>query len=737
MRALKSAILVKSGFTHFTRNLHHGEACILMFHGLRVNQDEGLLDPDLHTPVATFRAVCAHLARHFKVRPLSEIVAALQQGRTPPSGTVALTFDDGYASNYELAFPVLREFDVPATIFPATCFLDKTETPWFIRAEFAMAHSQRETVLFEIGGQRLTLPLQTHADRVASLTALQKLFKAMPQEELGASVGHLENALDVRVENSSGVPAIFQPLTWDQAREMQRSGLVEFGGHTHRHLILGRCQPETARQEIAHSRERLTRELGVEPTLFAYPNGQDGDHTSDTAQMLLDAGYAAAATTSAGFVRGDSNLLTLPRCGTPLTHFHAEATVSGAFDTLKQWRKKARCCFSRHTTPDKKSGAGTVLHFTPRLDRGGAEMMLCNLIEAMHGGPWRTVLVTMQDPDDAAHATHLRGLVDAYYNLNSDAYMRPAMWARLNAIIRRERPDVVQTWMHRADFIGGMIARSAGVKHVVWGIHSRSIYRSPEESDFKIALYTAALRAVSGAVPERIVSCSEAAINDHKARGYPLEKMTWIPNGICTTRFVPDAAQGEATRRELGIPAGVPLIGFVGRFHEVKNLSVFFQAAALFQKRIPNAHFVLCGGTEDDLDYATRLLLEELPGRTQIHFMPFRFDPEKLYPAFSLLALCSKSEALPMVILEAMACGVPCVSTDVGDCASIIGDTGLTVPVGEVQALADAWTNILVRTSVERTTAAIQMRARIKEQFSITRVAHKYEETYDRLRLTA
>ena len=90
--------------------------------------------------------------------------------------------------------------------------------------------------------------------------------------------------------------------------------------------------------------------------------------------------------------------------------------------------------------PDKKNRSGTVLHFTPCLDQGGAETMLCNLIKAMHGGPWRTVLVTMSEPSDAALGAQLRSQVDAYYNLDTAAYMRPSVWSALRQIIKQERP---------------------------------------------------------------------------------------------------------------------------------------------------------------------------------------------------------------------------------------------------------------------------------------------------------
>lgn len=380
---------------------------------------------------------------------------------------------------------------------------------------------------------------------------------------------------------------------------------------------------------------------------------------------------------------------------------------------------------------------GTVLHFTPSLVAGGAETMLRNLVEAMHGGPWRTVLVTMSNKNPGPEVDRLLTKVDAFYNLEASSYLRPSLWKKLRAIIRKEQPDVVQTWMHRADMIGGVVARLAGVKHVVWGIHSREIYRSPGESDFKIGLYRAALRTASRVVPQCILSCSTTAIRDHEAWGYPEKKFAWIPNGISTERFVRDEEAGRAFREEHGIPLDAPVIGFVGRFHPVKDLPLFFKAAARLQQQKSAAHLVLCGGTEANLEPAAREALHAMPSPQQVHLLPFLKDPERLYPAFSVLSLCSLSEALPMVLLEAMACGVPCVATDVGDCKDVIGESGLVAPAGDANALADAWATMLQRVEENREGIAATVRRRVEEQFSIERVARRYEETYESLRLTS
>jgi len=209
--------------------------------------------------------------------------------------------------------------------------------------------------------------------------------------------------------------------------------------------------------------------------------------------------------------------------------------------------------------------------------------------------------------------------------------------------------------------------------------------------------------------------------------------MLWIPNGIRTDRFVPDAASGAAVRRELGVPAEAPVVGFTGRFHPVKGLPVFFRAAALLQRRLPDAHFLLCGGVAEDLEPEATAAWRALPAPDQVRFIPYGGQPERFYPACSLFSMSSTSEALPMVLLEAMSCGVPCVATDVGDCAEVLGDWGRTVPPGDAAALAAAWEQTLRIPTPERQALAPRLRQYVAARFSLQSCATQYEAAYNEL----
>ena len=312
-RIAKAALLSVSGVAAWARKTLAGEAAVLAFHGICEKPDGSVLDEALHLPVETFERVCRHLAKNYEVLPLAEISARLLAGEKLPARTVGLSFDDGYASNYGLAFPVLKELGLPATIFLATGFLDGDQPLWFQQVDLAL--------------------LARHGRAgVEKLGPLLARLKAEPDEAMRQEVAVL------MAGQSLSAPPVTRPLSWDQVREMQASGLIAFGAHTHSHPILARCTTARQRQEIYTSRDRLAAELGQAPQLFAFPNGGGQDYGPETLRLLAEAGFESAWTMVPGRVRAGGSGYELPRYGSPASVWEAEATVSGAYELVRRWK---------------------------------------------------------------------------------------------------------------------------------------------------------------------------------------------------------------------------------------------------------------------------------------------------------------------------------------------------------------------------------------------------------------
>lgn len=341
---LTATALIRTGLAKFSRQLLAGDASVLTFHGILGSNEGGdLLDPSLHCPDNLFHDLCAHLAEHYRVLPLEVIAKKLLQSEPLPDHAVALTFDDGYESNHRLAFPVLREFGLPATVFLCTGFIDGTVQPWFIRLELAMTRATARHIDIRIGGVHLHYSIESQTEGAAVLPAMLRVFKQLPQSEVESNLERLITALQPQ---AGSIPAPLRPMNWSQARDLRDSGLISFGAHTHTHPILSRCSVEVARQEIFTSRDRIIAELGSAPSLFAYPNGHAGDYNPDTMKVLQEAGFIAAFTMTPGRAGADSGQFELPRYGSPESLQQAEATVSGAYETFKSWRQNFRRAFT-------------------------------------------------------------------------------------------------------------------------------------------------------------------------------------------------------------------------------------------------------------------------------------------------------------------------------------------------------------------------------------------------------
>lgn len=378
-----------------------------------------------------------------------------------------------------------------------------------------------------------------------------------------------------------------------------------------------------------------------------------------------------------------------------------------------------------------RAASRTVLHLIPALAGGGAERFLRNLVRTMRGSRWRSVVVVIRVGEHQDIAKELRSQGCTVHDLNEPALMNPRVWTGVWRLICEEQPDVVQTWMHHADFIGGVAAWFAGVRKVVWGVRASVVWRNATDSERKTRMFHQALKWSSRLLPARIIGNSQMALHAHEDMGYPAHKFVWIPNGIDAARFTIRPEAGVETRRELSLPTQAPVVGFVGRFHPQKDMALFFKVAATVQETVPDLHLVMCGGRQGDLYPEAAAAFARLKYPQQVRFVPFTQETERLYPAFTFLALTSATEAFPNVVLEAMACGVPVVSTAAGDARAIVGDAGRVVDLGDEKAMTKAWLDTLTMSEAQRS-AQIQLgRERAVNDYTMERAAQRFIDVYE------
>jgi glycosyltransferase involved in cell wall biosynthesis len=300
---------------------------------------------------------------------------------------------------------------------------------------------------------------------------------------------------------------------------------------------------------------------------------------------------------------------------------------------------------------------------------------------------------------------------------------------RLGLAIRDARPDVVQTWLVHANVLGGLAARRYTEAPIVWGVHNLAL--DAEGFGRRAAIVGAFERRLAGRIPRRIIACSEGAAVAMHDRGYPEALIDTIPNGFDVDVFRPDAGDRAAVREELGIEPLDLAVGHVARFHPKKDQRTLLLAARELLESRPDAIFVLCGAGLESENPALAELTRPLGDRVRL--LGERRDVERLYRAFDVFALSSAGEALPLVLGEAMASGVPVVSTDVGDARFIVGETGRVVAPRSPAAFAGALGELLALSPEQRAELGASARQRIVERYTLADMVGAYRAVWDDL----
>jgi glycosyltransferase involved in cell wall biosynthesis len=371
-----------------------------------------------------------------------------------------------------------------------------------------------------------------------------------------------------------------------------------------------------------------------------------------------------------------------------------------------------------------------VMHIITTLGPAGAEFMLSRVASGMDGGRFENEIVSLTDILDLAEKMQEVGVRVRTLGMTT-RLPNPLLVLRLAQWIRESKPDVVHTWMYHANLVGALAARLAGDVPVVWGIHHSAL--DPRVDKRRTMLVNRICAFLSRRFPARIVSCSEASLRIHKNLRYAAEKMEVIPNGFDLEQVKPDPAARASVRQELGMSADALLIGIAARFHPHKDHRNFVQAAARLHKRIPEIHFVLCGLDVTLQNSQLVGWIEDAGIRDCCHLLGLRKDMSRLFAGMDIATTSSSSEAFPIAIGEAMACGTPCVVTNVGDSALIVGETGTVVAPGDPHALAEAWRKLIEAGPAVRRRLGMAARLRVQQHFALPAIVERYQAIYAKL----
>jgi glycosyltransferase involved in cell wall biosynthesis len=326
-----------------------------------------------------------------------------------------------------------------------------------------------------------------------------------------------------------------------------------------------------------------------------------------------------------------------------------------------------------------------IVHIIVGLDAGGAELMLQRLVESQsHRTSCRHVVISLTSEGRVGPLLREQGIDVQTLGMKSIFDMPRILW-RLRQNLRELRPDIIQTWMYHADFLGGVAARWAGIRNIVWGIRGTAI---PQTGWSSTRIVVSLCAWGSHFLPRAIVCCAESARAAHAQLGYDQTKLMVIPNGYKLEDFNRTPALRQQARTAFHLKENALVIGVVGRFDPLKDYENFLRAAGLVAAKYKNnthqkdkqIQFLMVGRglnsgnkilakwiTENKIDGHCILAGEQ-------HYV------QLAYAAMDVFCLSSTKEGFPNVVCEAMAMEVPCVVTDAGDAALIVADSGARPP---------------------------------------------------------
>lgn len=369
-----------------------------------------------------------------------------------------------------------------------------------------------------------------------------------------------------------------------------------------------------------------------------------------------------------------------------------------------------------------------VLFITTGLGTGGAERMLVKLLDSLGRRDVECRAVSLRDAGTQGAAIGSLGVVVDELRINSVGGFLMAPF-RIAQTMWTFRPDVVQGWMYHANLLATFARLMRPRKcRLFWGIRQTLYDLSSERW---LTRQVVRVGAMFSRLPERLIYNCRLSAEQHAAAGYAGDRAIVIPNGFDLTRFQPDQAQRARKRAELGIAPDAPVVGVVARNHPMKDHATLVDAAVGVRQAFPGVLFVLAGLDIDasNVPLASRIAARDLDRNFLL--LGEVSDTENLYPALDVCALSSSwGEAFPNVLGEAMACGVPCVSTDLGEAHHLIDDTGTTVPPRDPAALGAAISRILGLEAAARRQLGERARGRVARLFSLDAVGDAYLDQY-------
>jgi glycosyltransferase involved in cell wall biosynthesis len=367
-----------------------------------------------------------------------------------------------------------------------------------------------------------------------------------------------------------------------------------------------------------------------------------------------------------------------------------------------------------------------VLHIITGLERGGAEAALFRLVaHSSHIDHLEHIVVSLSSK--GLYGSQLESKGVCLYNLNLAMNLSGFIGIfRLIFILRREKPDVVQTWMYHSDLIGGWLARFSGIERVYWGVVHYNLSKNVTSFSTRIISKLCALS--SKVIPKAIITCSLGAIATHRSVGY-VDNFNYVPLGFDLSDLYFKNDGRSRIRLKWGLTEEEFIFGCVARWDPQKDHQNLIKAFKIVANAFPDVKCVLIGPNMNSNNKDLVQIINQFYGPKRNLLLAGEEDNiSDVMSALDVHVLSSLGEGFPNVVAEAMACESPCIVTDVGDSALIVGDTGWVVPAANHTSLAEVMIKA-IEASFNRDSwcdRKMACRLRVSENFSLDKMVGNY-----------
>lgn len=326
-----------------------------------------------------------------------------------------------------------------------------------------------------------------------------------------------------------------------------------------------------------------------------------------------------------------------------------------------------------------------AIHIVSGLGDGGAEAALYRMV--ISNTDEESTVISLSNKSKYGKLLEEKGVTVHALELSFNLYIFFKLY-KLYKILRRIQPDVIQTWMYHADLVGGVIGRLSGIKNIIWGVYCTNFVLGETKILTILVIFINSI--LSRFIPKKIIFCAEEGLRVHKKYGFSRKKLIYIPNGLPHETFTIDTQLNTSLRKENNIKDSDIILGIVGRYSPMKDHLNFIKALGLMLKMKINFTAIFIG---ENLDIQNHTLVSQIKRyglEEKVRLLGPRQDIPQLMNLMDLNILSSSfGEGQPTVLCESMLSGTPCISTDIGDSAVIVGDYGWIVPPSDPQKLSD------------------------------------------------